>query len=711
MKAWSLVLLVIVVGALNARAAPQNAAMRVEVRSAGVAVAGASVVFNGTSVQTDDRGVASVAVAPGPVEIVVIKEGLEPASLSVQLRAGEERTITVELQPQSEIAEHVTVSATRTERGIEDQPMRVEVLDRDEIEEKLMMTPGDIVMMLNEMGGLRVQATSPSLGAASVRIQGMRGRYTRFLFDGLPLSGEQVGGFGLLQVPPVDLGRVEVIKGVASSLYGAGAMGGVVNLVSRRPGSRSESQLLVNRSSRGATDVAFFQSAPVSERWGFSLLASGNGQQRFDVDDDRWADLPKYQRGVVRPRVFWDDKAGRSFFATVGLTVEEREGGTMPESVLGTTGEPYVEALDTGRLDAGFSFQTLVGGASVLSVRASMTHQRLDHGFGEIVERDRRVTGFAEAVVRRTFGRHTLVGGVALERDASQPIDLPQFAYTFTVPGVFAQDDVDLAKWLSVSASARLDAHSEYGTFVSPRISGLLKGGGWTSRLSYGTGFFAPTPLTEETEAAGLSRLIIAAPLKAERGRSGSWDLSRSIGPVSATLTLFASTIRDAVDVERDDRFVLGNRSGQTRNRGVEALAIWHPENFSLVANYAFVRAREGGEEVPLTPRHNVGIDGMWEWPGGAGRLGVEWYYTGVQRLDANPYRPESRPYSVFGVLVEKRIRRVRLFVNGENLTDVRQTRWDSLLRPARAADGRWTVDAWAPLDGRNINGGVRLSF
>src|SRR5262245_65986946 len=137
------------------------------------------------------------------------------------------------------IEQEVTVSATRTERGIEDEPMRVEVLDRDEIEEKLMMTPGDIVMMLNEMGGLRVQATSPSLGAASVRIQGMRGRYTRFLSDGLPLYGEQTGSFGLMQIPPVDLGRVEVIKGVASSLYGAGAMGGVVNLVSRRPGDQT----------------------------------------------------------------------------------------------------------------------------------------------------------------------------------------------------------------------------------------------------------------------------------------------------------------------------------------------------------------------------------------------------------------------------------------------------------------------------------------
>src|SRR5207245_5930707 len=96
---------------------------------------------------------------------------------------------------------------------------------QEEIEEKLMMTPGDITMMLNEMGGLRVQTTSPGLGAASVRIQGMKGRYTRFLSDGLPLFGQQGGGLGLLQIPPMDLGQVEVIKGAASALYGAGAIG------------------------------------------------------------------------------------------------------------------------------------------------------------------------------------------------------------------------------------------------------------------------------------------------------------------------------------------------------------------------------------------------------------------------------------------------------------------------------------------------------
>jgi outer membrane receptor for ferrienterochelin and colicins len=711
MKVTILVLLVTMLAGPAARAAAQNAAIRVEVRSAGSPIAGASIVVNGAASQTDDRGVASADVMPGRVEIVVAKEGFEPVSLAVDVRAGESRTIPVDLQPQSEIAEHVTVSATRTERGIEDEPMRVEVLDRDEIEEKLMMTPGDIVMMLNEMGGLRVQATSPSLGAASVRIQGMRGRYTRFLFDGLPLSGEQVGSFGLLQVPPVDLGRVEVIKGVASSLYGAGAMGGVVNLVSRRPGAKPEAQLLVNRSSRGATDVAFWQAAPVTDGWSFALLASANGQQRIDIDGDGWADLPMYGRAVVRPRAFWDNKEGRSFFATAGMTLERRTGGTMPRAVLAATGQRYVEALETGRLDAGASLQTLVRGASVFSVRGSVTNQQLHHFFGETVERDRHATAFAEATLRRTIGRHTLVGGIAMERDAYHPIDLPQFAYTFTVPGVFVQDDADLVDWLAISASARLDAHSEYGAFLSPRVAGLMKFRGWTSRLSYGTGFFASTPLTEETEAAGLSRLTIIAPLEAERGRSGSWDVSRSIGSVSTTLTLFASTVRDPVDVERDDRFVLRNLTTKTTNSGVEALAIWRREGLSVVANYTYVRAHEGDEEVPLTPRHNVGVDGMWEWPNGAGRLGLEWYYTGVQRLEANPYRQESQPYNIFGILVEKRIRRVRVFVNGENLTNVRQTRWDPLLRPARASDGRWTVDAWAPLDGRNVNGGIRWSF
>jgi len=707
------VLHLVVAGVLSSTVCIQEPArLRIEVRTEAGPVRDADVVVNGTTQKTDARGVTEFIVPPGATHVVVVKDGFTAASASLDLSASQQQAITIDLTRTPSIEEHITVSATRTGRGIEDQPMRVEVVDAEEIDEKAMMTPGDVVMLLNETGGMRVQATSPSLGAASIRIQGMRGRYTRFLSDGLPLFGEQVS-LGLMQIPPLDLGRVEVIKGVASSLYGAGAMSGVVNLVSKRPGEHVDRQVLFNASTRGATDAGLWYSAPLSDRWGLTFLGSANGQARGDVDHDGWSDLPKYARAVVRPRLFWDNHAGRSFFATAGGTIEDRTGGTMPGLSL-PAGGTYLEALDTRRVDAGGVFHALGSNGVVWSGRASWTRQHQEHRFGDVVERDDHDTGFAELTVRRAVGPHTIVGGIAIDRDRFQPTDTPQFAYTYTTPGVFVQDDVDLARWLAVSASARLDHHSEFGTFLSPRISTLVRQGSWSSRVSLGAGFFPATPITEETEAAGLSRLSIARPLKAERGITTSVDLTRAAGPLSATLTAFYSRIADPVEVERTDAYVLRNLAGPTRNMGIEAIAIWKNEGFSFVANYSFVRSREdtenGRAEVPLTPRHGVGLDAAWEF-GKAWRLGVEWYYTGRQRLESNPYRDESVPYRLFGVLASRRFGRALLFVNGENLTDVRQTDWDPLLRSGRGVDGRWTVDAWAPLDGRVINAGVRFGF
>ena len=609
--------------------------------------------------------------------------------------------------------ETVIVSATRTGARLHDQPMRVEVLGRDEIEEKMLMTPGDIVMMLNEMGGMRVQSTSPSLGAASVRIQGMRGRYTRFFSDGLPLFGE-VGGLGLLQIPPMDLGQVEVIKGTASSLYGAGAMGGVVNLVSRQPEDEAERELLVNRSTRGGTDVVGWLSTPIRSNWGFTLLGGGHWQSETDVNADVWADLPGYSRAVVRPRLFWNDGAGKSFFATAGMTIENRHGGTIDDETLPAAGTPYREALETRRIDAGAVGQALVRQRFLVSARAAVTRQRHDHQFGEIRERDRHNTAFGEVTMRASVGRHILVLGAAVEQDEYQPTDVAQFAHRFTIPGVFAQADLNLTQWLSVSGSGRLDRHSEYGTFFSPRLSALVRAGQWNSRLSFGTGFFGPSALTEETEASGLARLVIPQPLRAEEGRSASIDLGRTDGPLSYTLTLFASRIAHPIHVDRSAGVVLTNLAEPTTNVGVEVLGTLRHEPYSVTATYTYVRSREtvagSVRDAALTPRHSAGLVGMWERED-VGRVGLELYYTGAQSLEENPYASSSQPYVIVGLLAERQFGRFRLFINGENLTGVRQTRWDPLVRPNRAADGRWTVDAWAPLEGRNINGGVRLRF
>jgi iron complex outermembrane receptor protein len=166
--------------------------------------------------------------------------------------------------------------------------------------------------------------------------------------------------------------------------------------------------------------------------------------------------------------------------------------------------------------------------------------------------------------------------------------------------------------------------------------------------------------------------------------------------------------------VDRSAGLVMTNLAEPTTNAGVELLGTYRTGEFAVTGSYAFVKSEEivGGlrQDVALTPRHSAGVVGMWERED-AFRLGVECYFTGTQRLEENPYATRSQSYVILGVLAERQFGRFRLFVNGENLTGVRQTSTDPLIRPSRAADGRWTVDAWAPLEGRNVNGGLRIRF
>jgi len=113
---------------------------------------------------------------------------------------------------------------------------------------------------------------------------------------------------------------------------------------------------------------------------------------------------------------------------------------------------------------------------------------------------------------------------------------------------------------------------------------------------------------------------------------------------------------------------------------------------------------------VPLTPRHAGEIAWIWEKES-RGRAGLELSYTGRQSLEHDPYRETSPSYVELNALAELRLGETRFFVNALNLTDVRQTRYNPLVLPARAPDGRWTTDVWAPLEGRVFNAGVRLEF
>jgi iron complex outermembrane receptor protein len=694
----------------------QTASVTVRAESELGPVEGVRVEASGLVELTNPQGSVVLALPLGEHLLEASRIGFAPVQIQLVLAVARDTTITIMLELEAVESEDIVVTSGRSERRIEEVSIRIEVVGREELEEKLLMTPGDIAMLLNETAGLRVQPTAPSLGGASVRIQGLRGRYTQILTDGMPLYGGQAGALGPLQVPPMDLSRVEVIKGAASALYGPTALGGVVNLISRRPEPARE--LLLNASSLGGGDAVGWFADELTERWGYTLLASGHLQGYADVNSDGWADVPKFQRFSARPRFFWDDGRGSSASFTVGGMTEDRTGGTLPDR-LTPAGTRHTESLDTRRVDAGFIGQKLLSGGQVLSGRASGSLQSHDHLFGDTRENDEHRTGFAEVALSGQAGRHYWALGAAIQHDAYTHDEFPQFSFDYTVPALFAQDEMEVADWLSLAGSVRYDHHSRLGGRLSPRVSALARASEWTTRISAGTGFFAPTPFTEEVEAVGLSRLTPPGDQVVERARSAMVDVGRSFGPVEVNVSAFASTIDDPIQTVRNGDGTLTVRNapdGSVNTWGTEVFAALRQGPWRLIGSHAYLRSTEpdpqetGRREVPLTPRHAVGIVGAYEEEG-KGRVGVEMYYTGRQELDDNPFRTVSKPHLIVGLLVDRRFGPYRLFVNFENVLDTRQTRHDPLLHPSRTPEGRWITDVWAPLEGWAINGGVWISF
>ena len=212
-------------------------------------LAGAVAVLEHTSrtAVSDKDGILILTGIPdGEHEISFSYVGYKSDTRTYRFPETASDTLRVYLVPDAEELEEVIVQATRGTRTIQNIPTRIEFMSAEELDEKASMSPGDIRMLLSESTGISTGQTSAASGNATIRIQGLEGRYTQILKDGFPAFSDAASGLGLLQTPPLDLKQVEVIKGSASTLYGGGAIAGLINLVSKVPEEKRELSLLLN---------------------------------------------------------------------------------------------------------------------------------------------------------------------------------------------------------------------------------------------------------------------------------------------------------------------------------------------------------------------------------------------------------------------------------------------------------------------------------
>ncbi|MCG7556161.1 TonB-dependent receptor [Pseudoalteromonas sp. Of11M-6] len=619
--------------------------------------------------------------------------------------------------------ERIQVTASRLGRIVNESATRTEIINNEEIQEKALMRPGNISMLVAETGGVRVQNTSPALGSANIRLQSLYGRYTQLLSDGLPLYGGQTASIGLLQIPPTDLANVEIIKGSASSLYGGSALGGVINLISRTPGDEFEGEVLLNATSKSGQDITSYFATPLTPSTRASITLGLHHQAQQDLDEDGWLDIAGYERATVRPRFYWEDEDGANLYWTFGAMKENREGGTQQTDTL-PTGESFPQHQDSLRLDSGFIFDQPLSEEINLSVRGSAMHQEHDHVYGLTQETDNHESYLFESSVSGYREAIAWLVGIAYQSDRFESDDFSEFNYNYQAPGLFSQIDYDTVKDVSISLSARTDWHSEYGTQFSPRASILYNPNSWTIRGSYGQGFFAPTPFIEDIEDSGLSRLEPLSNLKEELATTASIDLSYIFDDIETSVTLFASDVDNVTELEiieaqspnTNNHVRLVNNPGQTEIRGAELLLRYRWHDIKITGSYLYTDATKlsglgtGRTPLTLTPTHSAGAVIMWE-KHGSHLLGFEAYYTGTQHLENNPYRDRSDAYWHLGLLGQITLGNVSYFLNAENLLNVRQTKEEPILLTQQAPSGRWTTDIWSRNDGFTVNAGIRIKF
>ena len=324
-------------------------------------------------------------------------------------------------------------------------------------------------------------------------------------------------------------------------------------------------------------------------------------------------------------------------------------------------------------------------------------------------------------------GRHTLVVGAALQQDRFASRELPRFDYVFTVPAVFAQDDVTLGSRVAISASARVDVHSAYGTLVEPARLGAGQALGGVDG--------APVDRRRRVRADAVhrgdrrQRPLAAGAADRTRGGAGPHGLGRRDAGRAARsrspATGFGSIVDDAVQLASLPQLAVAGARGYAvglvnapepvRTYGTEFLARYRRGRLGLMATHAFTHATEldvdtgRRREVPLTPRHAASLNAAWE--AGWGRAGVEAYYTGRQSLEDDPVSRGQPPLRALR-RPRRAARRPPPPVPQRREPRRRPPDEDRAAGAAAAPpDGRWTVDAWAPLDGRTWNGGFRVAF
>ena len=321
---------------------------------------------------TDFDGIAFFSEIPNGLQKLKISHvGL--TNLDASIEVGTQNVFTFQLEFGSNELDQVVIQSTRSTRTVKKTPTRIEFIGAEELTEKAIMNPTNISMVLRESTGIQMQQTSLSSGNTNIRIQGLDGRYTQLLRDGFPLYGGFSSGLSILQIPPLDIQQFEIIKGSSSTLYGGGAIAGLVNLVSKSPDEEPELDIMLTQThALGSTANIFYSKR--NDKFGVSLYGMGHRQKVYDPEDDDFSNLPKTKSISINPRFYYYPSDKTTFWIGLNGTYDDRIGGDITKIENGENGiHQYTEENTSKRFSSQVVYRTKLDSISSFNIKNSVS--------------------------------------------------------------------------------------------------------------------------------------------------------------------------------------------------------------------------------------------------------------------------------------------------------------------------------------------------
>ena len=486
------------------------------------------------------------------------------------------------------IFEEVVISGTlRTVTKLE-SPVLVEVFNADFF--KANPTPS-VFEALQGINGVRPQINCSICNTGDVHINGLEGPYTMVLVDGMPIVSGLSTVYGLSSMPQSIIDRVEVIKGPASTLYGSEAVGGLINIITKKAENAIPLQvdIISNTWAETNLDVGW------ATKFGHKLhsltgLNRFNYQNPIDRNSDGFTDVTLQDRISLFNKWSMERREGRLFSVAARYVNEERWGGQLHWTPQYRGSDSiYGESIDTRRWEFFGQYQLPFQEDVVLSFSANSHLQ--NSAYGNLLFNAQQRVGFAQCTWNKTLNHHHFLAGITyrytfyddntvvttLFDSLGQAFNLAQITH---LPGLFGQHEWNLGKGKILLTGLRYDRNSIHGTIVSPRLNFKWKSpnGQQVLRCGIGNGYRIAQVFTEDhASLTGARKVVFLSQLKPERSWNGTVNFTKRILNQKGTLigvdaALFYTHFDNKIiaDLTTDpNKIIYDNLKGTARSTGL----------------------------------------------------------------------------------------------------------------------------------------------